>query len=271
MLWNDAAARLFGHSRGEAIGLLVEDLVPTSLKSRHRTGLSAFADTGEGPLLESGSTIEVPAVHRDGSYLWVEMSLTPLEASGLPGRYALAIVRDVTERRRLERQVSSFERALELTVGQLDERARQLGLLHAQSLLLQHAPTPDAAVDALARVMEQLWPMLSGAVYVRAEAAGILERRAQWGTAPPAESRIAADTCRALVEREPRRSRTGSGPGCRHVPVRAASLCVPVSLGDPGPGLLHLRSDRDDFVDSSVATLAALAANQVALATRRAP
>ena len=38
VLWNAAAAKMFGHTASEALKMRVEELVPESLKDSHRTG-----------------------------------------------------------------------------------------------------------------------------------------------------------------------------------------------------------------------------------------
>lgn len=124
LLWNDAAVRLFGYTAAEAIGLTIEDLVPASLKAAHRRGLERFAQTGHGALVDSSQIVELPAVRKDGAEIIVELSLTPLESERLPGRYAMAVVRDVTERRHAEKRVQEaleLERDVTRRLRDLDE------------------------------------------------------------------------------------------------------------------------------------------------------
>lgn len=102
VVWNAAAAELFGYDDGDGPGLHLDDLVPESLRGRHREGLRRYAETGRGALVDSGRVLELPALRRDCSTVWVELTLTPLDGARLGGHYLLAIVRDVTERRTLE-------------------------------------------------------------------------------------------------------------------------------------------------------------------------
>jgi hypothetical protein len=46
--------------------------------------------------------VEVGALHRTGAEIAVELSLSPIEAAGSPTRFVLAILRDMTERKRGE-------------------------------------------------------------------------------------------------------------------------------------------------------------------------
>jgi PAS domain S-box-containing protein len=104
VLWNQAATQIFGYSLSEALGLSVEALVPERLLTRHRKGLSRYRETGYGPYIDSGRLLELPAVRKGGEEISIEMSLSLITPVREPGeadrRFVLAIVRDVTERKR---------------------------------------------------------------------------------------------------------------------------------------------------------------------------
>jgi len=127
MLWNPAAARMFGYSSSEALHLKVEALVPEPLKPQHRAGIARYAKSGHGPYIDSHEVLELPAVRKDGEEISVELSLSPIspvhEADGSGGRFVLAIIRDITERKRMEEEVRRLNRDLENRVA---ERTEQL-------------------------------------------------------------------------------------------------------------------------------------------------
>ena len=106
VLWNPAAERMFGYSSSEALELKVEALVPEPLKAQHRAGTARYAKTGHGPYIDSHEVLELPAVRKDGEEIIVELSLSPIgplhEAAAGGGRFVLAIIREVTERKRSE-------------------------------------------------------------------------------------------------------------------------------------------------------------------------
>ncbi|MDP9478497.1 MAG: PAS domain S-box protein [Actinomycetota bacterium] len=107
VLWNPAAEEMFGYPASEALELRVEALVPDALKARHRAGMSRYAETGRGPYIDSPGPLELPAVRKDGEELCVELSLSsigPAQGAGDDdvGRLVLALIRDVTARKRAE-------------------------------------------------------------------------------------------------------------------------------------------------------------------------
>jgi PAS domain S-box-containing protein len=127
VLWNPAAARMFGYSVTEAMELRVEALVPESLKAAHRAGIARYAETGHGPYIDSDAPLDLPAVRKNGEEINVEMSLSPArpvhEEEGDEPEFVLAIIRDVTVRKRAEREIRQLNKNLE---SRVEERTSQL-------------------------------------------------------------------------------------------------------------------------------------------------
>lgn len=115
VLWNSAATAIFGYSSFEALGLRVEDLVPTRYKAQHRAGIARYQETGQGRYIDANKLLDLPAVTKSGKEIRVELSLSPIgvatEKQEDPS-YVLAIVRDVTERNRAEEFAAQLLRHL---------------------------------------------------------------------------------------------------------------------------------------------------------------
>lgn len=146
VLWNPAAAELFGYTPDEAIGNLVEMLVPDDLKPLHREGLDRYSRTGEGHLIDQSEPVELPAVHKDGHTLHVELSLGSAPAR-LGERYAVAILRDISQRKRDKKEIET----------RLEEQIRLNRALDAFSGRVAHdLRSPLAKVVQSARTIRRL-------------------------------------------------------------------------------------------------------------------
>jgi len=129
MLWNPGATGMFGYSSSEALELKVEALVPEPLQAQHRAGIARYAKTGHGSYIGSHEVLELPAVRKDGEHISIELSLGPIspvhEADGSGGRFVLAIIRDITERKRIEEEVRQLNRDLEKRVAERTEQLKR--------------------------------------------------------------------------------------------------------------------------------------------------
>ncbi|MBV8762912.1 MAG: PAS domain S-box protein [Deltaproteobacteria bacterium] len=99
ILVNNEAERMFGYAHGELAGQPLEVLIPEDRRGRHRHHVGSY--TGAPRLRAMGSTMELYGRRKDGSEVPVEISLSPVQTER--GLLIIAGVRDVTERRQLER------------------------------------------------------------------------------------------------------------------------------------------------------------------------
>lgn len=105
VLWNPAAERIFDYSVEEIVGRPIHTLIPERLHSEHRSGLRHYAATGTGPFIGTEMSLDLPAVRKDGTEIEIALTLNPIEATRMEGRFVLAIIRDVTYRRELEEEL----------------------------------------------------------------------------------------------------------------------------------------------------------------------
>ncbi|MDH3747252.1 MAG: PAS domain S-box protein [Gammaproteobacteria bacterium] len=106
---NAQAEKMFGYKRDEMRGRHVELLLPERLHAQHVRHRSAYdRDPRVRPM---GSSMTLAAVRKDGSEFPVEISLSPVETPD--GTFVSSVIRDVTERKRLEREINAARQAAE--------------------------------------------------------------------------------------------------------------------------------------------------------------
>jgi PAS domain S-box-containing protein len=157
--FNPAAQRTFGHQPAEVIGRDLADLIiPASQRDRHRSGMARYLATGEEKLLNR--RIEITARRADGTEFPAELAITRIPMPG-PAQFT-AYLRDISERKRLERR-----RSARLAVTQV---------------MAQAATLRDAAPRILQAVCEGLgWDM--GCFWTVDRQASVLRCQKLWHTA----------------------------------------------------------------------------------------
>jgi PAS domain S-box-containing protein len=119
VLSNAVAAKLFGYDRTELIGKAIEDLVPSRYRDvhvKHRAGYWAHPQTR--PM---GSGLALSGMRKDGTEFPVEISLSPVAYP--EGFRVIAIVRDVTERKKAEEKIRAVR---ELYTSELAVKNQEL-------------------------------------------------------------------------------------------------------------------------------------------------
>jgi PAS domain S-box-containing protein len=119
VLVNAAAEKLSGYSRAELLGQPMEILTPEELRGRHVGHRAAY---WAHPAVRSmGSGLDLHLQCKSGARVPVEISLSPVNYEG--EMRVTAIIRDITERRRAERQLREMQDDF---TAELTEANRQL-------------------------------------------------------------------------------------------------------------------------------------------------
>jgi PAS domain S-box-containing protein len=119
--WNAAAKAIFGYGPDEVIGQSLTLIVPDEFKSAHEQGIDRVSGGGKTHVM--GKTVELSGLHKDGTLIPVELSLS----TWLIGedRFYGGIIRDITERKQNELKLKAQQKKLE-------SRARSLTRLNAE-------------------------------------------------------------------------------------------------------------------------------------------
>ena len=100
--WNNAAVKMFGYEESEIVGKdLHETLAPAKYLAPHKEAFVDYVKTGGGNAI--GKTLELEALHKDGTEFPISLSLSVMKSKGQ--WLAIGLIRDITEQKIHEREL----------------------------------------------------------------------------------------------------------------------------------------------------------------------
>ena len=178
--FNEAAEEIFGYDKEEVLGRNISVLMPEPYREEHDDYIKRYRETGERHIIGIGR--EVRGKRKDGSTFPMDLAVS--EVSLGDRRIFTGIVRDITERRRLEREVLNAAEQERRRIGQdlhdgLGQMLTGIGLLSqnlAQRLEAQEHPKAAEAKEITELVREadqQARDLAHGLTPVDIEAGGL--------------------------------------------------------------------------------------------------
>ncbi len=102
--FNPAASNMFGYSADEVMGKNVKILMPSHYANEHDQYLKTYHKTGDAKIIGSGR--EVEGQRKNGEIFPLDLAVSKMEMEGQP--MFTGVVRDITERKRIERMKNEF-------------------------------------------------------------------------------------------------------------------------------------------------------------------
>ena len=257
---NESGERVFGYQAEDLIGKNV-NLLFIDLCGGRGEALQAYMNRSHS---EGRQSLEATGRRKDGSTFPIELTMSEMSLERRR-TFVIAIVRDISQRKRDEEMVRQANEKLTTWVDQLERRNRESALLSDMGDLLQSCQTMGEAFTVIEQSARRLFPDRCGAVYALNASRNLVEAVAAWGDSA-GEMRqqvLAPDECWAF-----RRGRsyliadTRDGVLCQHVihfvkddDASYSYVCIPMMAQGEALGVLHLRGS----VEAAIADDAPLA------------
>ncbi len=195
-LWNRAAERLFGWTAEEAIGQSLDLIIPGRHRHGHHAGVARMRDRQPSKLV--GTTVEVPALAKDGREIPIELSLAMWtgegegvsvgEAAGAAGNAPegfAAIIRDVSARRAAEAERAATEARLARHLAAVEASDDGIAITDADGafIFMNHAHAAMFGYDSPEALIGKPWSVLydaDEAQRLSQDAMPILFAQGQW-------------------------------------------------------------------------------------------
>jgi PAS domain S-box-containing protein len=110
-LWNSGAEAIFGYTKEEVRGKSLDLIVPEKLRQRHWDGYQKVMKTGKTRY--GKELLKVPAIRKDGTSISVEFTIVLVRNQRNEIIGTAAIIRDVTERWKQEKELKQKLKLLE--------------------------------------------------------------------------------------------------------------------------------------------------------------
>lgn len=110
-LWNSGAEAIFGYTKEEVQGKSLDLIVPEKLRQRHWEGYHTVMKTGKSRY--GKELLKVPAIRKDGTSISVEFTIMLVRNLRNEIVGTAAIIRDVTERWKQEKELKQKIKLLE--------------------------------------------------------------------------------------------------------------------------------------------------------------
>jgi PAS domain S-box-containing protein len=158
--WNPGATNMFGYSESETIGRSLTLLMPGRFRDLHSAGMSRVSAGSEPRVM--GKPVELAGLRKDGSEFPLELALGRWQIA--ERQFFTGVIRDITERKKIERKLENQKEHLEELVAtrtqelsQAKEAAETASIAKSAFLanMSHEIRTPLNAITGMAHILRR--------------------------------------------------------------------------------------------------------------------
>ncbi len=139
--WNSGAQKIFGYSESEVQGKALTILMPERYIEDHTNGIKRIITTGQSQYL--GNTLEFHGIRKDRTEFPLELSVSAWVRN--KEFYFMGIIRDITERKKLEKALFESEKRLKTIIS---TEPHCVKLINADGTLIEMNPAGLTIIEA---------------------------------------------------------------------------------------------------------------------------
>lgn len=154
--FNAAAEKMFGCSAKDAMGQSIDRFIPERFRANHRKYVKNFGET-QGTDRRMGALGSISGLRSNGEEFPIEASISQVKKG--EHRFFTVILRDITERKRLENQLRQTERLAELgmlAAGMAHEIGTPMNVILGRAEYLMRKTSDDATRQGLSTIVAQV-------------------------------------------------------------------------------------------------------------------
>lgn len=183
---NTATERIFGYTKEQMIGQPVTMLMPSPYREQHGEYIQRYLRTGERKIIGIGR--ETVARRKDGSIFPVDLSVGEVKFAS--GRAFTGIIRDISERKKLEQKILDISEETQQRIGQdiHDDLCQQLAaigclaqaaLKRVKAVAAEEAESIEEVVRLISQANARAREMSHGLAPVVLESEGLMSALAE--------------------------------------------------------------------------------------------